>query len=220
MSDSVSAALRALAARPGARSFVDETGAINVEICPDKSTPREPLIVQVPTLLQILHASMAEPIRATVVVWRCPFCKRSRTRKSATGGHIRHCFKNPDRVPRVGELSREHYDEPPPWWPGEGKIWDGERWRDVPGRTGRAWPVFRTLPLDKWPLSLRLDFLFGSLDCVHCGRALLVGEVADGDEVPCRACDGVNRVTADAESAPSFAACEVADCKACERGAE
>lgn len=101
---------------------------------------------------------MIEPIVAKVTRYRCPFCRRARARKKATAEHMAHCFKNPERAPRIGELtcvgdtgsvvdygsssalpggmSWLEWNERaamPAWWPGVGKIWDGAAWRDVPG---------------------------------------------------------------------------------------
>lgn len=114
--------------------------------------------------------------------------------------HVRHCFRNPERVPRVGELTHTwqtgrsvtcpgwHYgvessvyewyphETMPTWWPGEGKIWDGSAWRDVPGyrkepappghmHPGGApprdvWPALHGVPLDEVkPAHLRLAVL-------------------------------------------------------------
>lgn len=109
---------------------------------------------------------MSEPIRDTITVFRCPFCRRSRTRRSATAEHMRHCFKNPERTPRAGELSRWWYGEDrdePAWWPGEGMIFDGSTWLPVPGfkvSNGlEIWPICQDKPLDQWHRALRLDAL-------------------------------------------------------------
>jgi hypothetical protein len=122
--------------------------------------------------------------------------------------HERHCFKNQQRTPRAGELSElrdtgryEHHPEadleisevatapwiewvpedPPPWWPGKGKIWDGQQWVDVPhfetrpplpghGCPGGAcdremWPLVDGKPLNQSPRAYRLD------DLAHCEPA-------------------------------------------------
>lgn len=93
-----------------------------------------------------------------VQYWRCEFCKRRKAqRKSVTVKHESTCYKNPGRVPYVGELTYigqtgsvqgygydasiegnwyewQEKDVMPAWWPGEaGMIWDGERWHQVPG---------------------------------------------------------------------------------------
>jgi len=99
-----------------------------------------------------------EPIATKVTRYRCPFCRRSRSRRPAVVGHMAHCFKNPERTPRFGELTSieqtgevvdygpssalpggmswlewNERESMPAWWPGPGKIWDGTTWRDVPG---------------------------------------------------------------------------------------
>lgn len=89
--------------------------------------------------------------------WLCSFCaKKKWVRKSRTITHELTCYKNPDRVPYVGEMTfigqtgkivdYGHDDsvngrwlewndhEMPKWWPGEsGMIWTGEEWIKVPG---------------------------------------------------------------------------------------
>ena len=124
----------------------------------------------------------AEPIRATVTRYRCPFCRRSRARRATTVEHIAHCFKNPERTPRVGELTSvdqtgrivdygessalpggmswlewDEHDVMPSWWPGVGKVFDGAAWRDVPGyrteaATGAHGCAGGAPPVDVWPL--------------------------------------------------------------------
>ena len=124
----------------------------------------------------------AEPIRERVTVYRCPFCRRSRSRRAPAVKHARHCFKNPERMPREGELTSvgqtgrlvdwgessalpggmswlewDEHETMPPWWPGVGKVFDGAVWRDVPGysvgrETGAHGCAGGAPPLDVWPL--------------------------------------------------------------------
>lgn len=124
---------------------------------------------------------MIEPAAVRVTRYCCPFCHYRRARKSVVRGHIEHCYRNPDRVPRLGELTRieqtgEVVDygpsgalpgsmnwlewneraDMPAWWPGAGKIWDGAAWRDVPGwrvehATGAHGCAGGAPPYDVWP---------------------------------------------------------------------
>ena len=134
---------------------------------------------------------MTAPIRCTVVRYRCPFCRYSRAARKSTVDHVTHCYRNPERTPREGELTSiedagrvvnygsssalpgdmdwlewNEHDEMPKWWPGPGKIWDGQSWQDVPGWhvkyqegahgcAGGAppydvWPNCMGKPLDEW----------------------------------------------------------------------
>ena len=117
------------------------------------------------------------PIKVTR--YRCDYCSRSWGKKSPALVHERHCYKRPDRVPRVGELSNTIRDDARAQWlaeswghPGAGKIWDGANWVDVPGHKSRSWwtpagdPVFEDIwpvvdgvRLDLWPAADRLDAL-------------------------------------------------------------
>lgn len=101
-------------------------------------------------------------LRETAVVYRCPFCRRSwrSQAKKVASRHLVHCFARPDRVPYVGELSdttgvplrfRGNDRTFPEWWPGEGKIFDGRTWRNVPGyepNSYERWPKLR-VPLER-----------------------------------------------------------------------
>ena len=100
---------------------------------------------------------MCEPKR--VKRWGCPYCTFVRVTKcKGLLVHIKHCWKNPNREPFAGELSRHDEsfeivdygpmgDEGPPglnwlepvevetpkWWPGHGYIYTGDHWAEVPG---------------------------------------------------------------------------------------
>lgn len=80
--------------------------------------------------------------------------------------HEPHCYGNPKRTPRIpGEITscqqlESHYnDKAPAWWPGAGKIWDGEQWLDIPGYEDKysgRWEC-RTL-VDVWPDHKNFEF--------------------------------------------------------------
>jgi hypothetical protein len=76
--------------------------------------------------------------------------------KKKMSSHEIHCYKNPNRTPRDGELTYfkqtgrivdygyddsingtwyewNKYEEMPKWWPGEGKIYINGKWVDVDG---------------------------------------------------------------------------------------
>jgi hypothetical protein len=120
-----------------------------------------------------------------VTRYRCDFCGRSWSRRPAAERHERHCFKRSDRVPYLGELTHasragevvdfglghfapgamdgEHWyewvdwDPVPEWWPGPGKIWNGESWERV---EGWSWATEAQPngcagggpPIDSWPV--------------------------------------------------------------------
>lgn len=139
----------------------------------------------------------------TVRRYACDHCGRSWSRRKACESHEPKCFKNPGRTPYVGELTfasragkvadegplvetgdrwlewvpwgHEEGFDPPPWWPGPGKIWNGETWENVrgwfsdypQGAHGFAggppprdhWPRIDGRTLDKWPPQMRLEIL-------------------------------------------------------------
>ena len=82
-----------------------------------------------------------------ITAYRCEDCKRVFLTAYGCAKHELRCWRNPHRVPRVGEVtlvSQMEYAEGgaqpfPAWWPGEtwleglGKIWDGKAWQVVPG---------------------------------------------------------------------------------------
>ncbi len=112
---------------------------------------------------------------ARLTRYRCIHCHRSWSDRRSATKHAAHCFKNPQRKPYVGELTSLNFtgrwtaacscaacgDSNPPefvehetmpaWWPGEGKIWDGAAWRDVPGYVAalgaEEWPSLGGMPL-------------------------------------------------------------------------
>ena len=106
-------------------------------------------------------------IREKAIVYRCPFCRKSwrAQAKKRAERHLIHCFERPDRVPYLGELSHAFMHEDAPWHPGDGKIWDGKQWRDVPGYRGmeHPWPIREAeegQPLDRvTPWWTRLSIL-------------------------------------------------------------
>ena len=66
--------------------------------------------------------------------------------------HERHCYKNPDRIPRDGELTwfkQIAYDKIPDWWPGIGKIYISGKWHDVDGY--KSEPIGGAGCKDVWP---------------------------------------------------------------------
>jgi hypothetical protein len=92
--------------------------------------------------------------------YRCQYCRRfHRASEKAVAKHERHCFKNPRRVPYIGEATQWwqlmklrgysfdsdgepwlHADKEqklPAWWPslgedGVGCIWVGDKWVEHP----------------------------------------------------------------------------------------
>lgn len=161
------------------------------------------------------NAMLVEGVeRIHVPRYRCVYCKRLRSSKKAALEHARHCFKNDwSRTPRIGEITSvadtgrsvsadgSAYGLPhpvlewrertmPAWWPGEGKIWDGKEWLDVPGyqvgyATGahmhadgpppiETWPLLGEVPLDEVrPLAHRLRVLDVSLNILPSNQDLV-----------------------------------------------
>ncbi|HZL96829.1 MAG TPA: hypothetical protein VFB99_24450 [Vicinamibacterales bacterium] len=120
-------------------------------------------------------AAMAGPclIREKVVVYRCPFCRKSwrAQGKKRAERHLTHCFERPDRMPYLGELAHPFMHEDAPWWPGAGKIWDGKQWQPVPGYMdgggdyGARWPDLGGEGLDRVvPWKRRLEILDYDMD--------------------------------------------------------
>jgi hypothetical protein len=77
-----------------------------------------------------------------VTRWKCDYCPKSGQVRSRIALHEKHCFRNPDRSPWLGELT-DCMNADETWWPGEGKIWNGARWCDVPGYDSSRveWPM-------------------------------------------------------------------------------
>lgn len=123
-----------------------------------------------------------------VTRYQCEWCRHTWSRRQPVEAHEPHCFKRPDRTPRVGELSSVRdgqIDEPhgweepggsipivpPRWWPGPGCIWDGTQWLEVPGYVQATsdcgyfvtdrWPRVSEhgCTLDELPADIRLDCL-------------------------------------------------------------
>ena len=109
------------------------------------------------------------PIRVTR--YRCDYCGRSWSKQQPVRAHEPHCYRNAERVPRVGELSNTLHEAaqwlPHPWHPGAGKMWDGERWVAVPGHRADwfgdygtdGWPEVDGITLNLWPCEARPDAL-------------------------------------------------------------
>lgn len=132
--------------------------------------------------------------------WQCSYCSVNSTTRKRIETHEAQCFKNSKRQPFAGELTHvfstgkmTHFDldnpdnypagmdwfewveheEMPPWWPGDGMMWTGEDWVDVPGHridypTGAhgcaggpepfdVWPKWHGEPLDQIETTARLE---------------------------------------------------------------
>ena len=103
-----------------------------------------------------------------VTRYGCDFCRHSRSSAEAIKQHQLHCFKNPNRIPYDGEITKpwicfgDESEPPEDAWehPGDGKIWTGTEWIAVPGYTYNKWPDFSGVTLDKMPPLTRLATLF------------------------------------------------------------
>lgn len=93
----------------------------------------------------------------SVMAYRCSHCGKVYLRRHACAQHERNCWRNPNRVPKVGELFdwRDFswqeclVGEGPRWAPrtaeGFGYIWDGAEWRPVK-LTNSVWPQPKNPP--------------------------------------------------------------------------
>jgi len=96
------------------------------------------------------------------LIHRCDFCAKHYHRCDACARHEGHCFKNPHRMPHLGEVTTAHSraaddaerGAAPPWWPGDtGLMFTEYGWVRVPGY-GIEWSSIGPdgfAPNETWP---------------------------------------------------------------------
>lgn len=97
---------------------------------------------------------MTEAERLTEA-YRCPHCRKLYVSQCWADRHVRHCWNNPNREPKLGEITVIDWHEPlvqggAPWYPGKpGLCYTPDGWQAVPGYSSEpdsyieAWPVVR-----------------------------------------------------------------------------
>lgn len=92
--------------------------------------------------------------RVKISRYKCGFCNKTRSAKVSMLIHEKHCFKNPDRIPYEGEITKYPMVEDPPdeaWEvPASGMIYRNGKWVDIKGyKFPNKFPEFNGLTLDK-----------------------------------------------------------------------